>query len=100
MRVRVAVVGALLVGCATGAAVRDLTLPARAAGNGAAYSYKIYTGGQLIELARKKDPKLTEGESIELALNDIGHAGWHLVQYVSQLNTYIFESAGSAEAPR
>jgi hypothetical protein len=83
---------ALLVGCATGAALRDVVAPARAQGNAATYSYRIYDRDDLRDLGYKADPKLpTIGRArVERGLNEIGKTGWRLVGV--QSDDFIFEA--------
>lgn len=87
---------ALLVGCATGAALRDLVVPARAQGNVASYGYRKLFGRDLIRMAKGVDPNLKgDDEAIERGMNELGKQGWRFVQVHSepyQVTTYYFEA--------
>jgi len=90
----------LLVGCATGAIARDVLVPARAAGNGVSYSYKILKAPDLVDMGRKQNSELKEFEATEVALNELGHNGWRLVQFDAHEFEYYFESVVGGGAGR
>ena len=84
---------ALLVGCATGGLVRDVVLPARAAGNAATYGYKVYDGNDIYELGKRADPSLRGSRAIERGMNELGKTGWRFVQ--SNGYGFVFESTAT-----
>jgi hypothetical protein len=86
------ILGALLVGCATGAVVREVALPAHAQGTAPVYAYKIYYATQLMELGQRADPSLTKDHqaAVERGLDDIAKTGWRLA-FVNG-GEYVWES--------
>jgi hypothetical protein len=85
-----ALVAALLVGCATGAVLRDVVLPARAQGNVTTYAYKSYPHRDLVELGRQADPNLKEMDALDRGLTELGRRGWRIA--VEHNDWYVMES--------
>jgi hypothetical protein len=85
-----ALVAALFVGCATGAVLRDVVLPARAQGNVTTYAYKTYTWRELVELGRQADSSLKEMDALDRGLTEVGKRGWRLS--VEHNDSYVMES--------
>jgi hypothetical protein len=85
---------ALLVGCATGAAVRDLVVPARAEGNAATYAYKIYSWEDLRYIGVNANPGMKRdpaNDALSAGFSELGKRGW---RYSGKLegDSYVFEA--------
>jgi hypothetical protein len=66
----------LLVGCATGAMVRDaMVVPARAQGNAATYEYKAIERDDLVRMGNRLGYE-SGSDATTRAMNELGKNGW------------------------
>jgi hypothetical protein len=80
---------ALLVGCATGVAVREVVFPARAA-NAPVYDYKMVRVGDLIDAVKAQNPKFANADrqvAAEEGMRGFGRSGW---RYAGCLKDSLF----------
>jgi hypothetical protein len=73
---------ALIVGCAGGAAMREVIFPARAAAGAPTYRYKVVDSGELVKTVKARNRKFADAddrEALEEGMNGFGRAGWRYV---------------------